>query len=174
MVLISTQCPLLKPTSSCDRIETPRVCVQQWVQQWQIQVHKHQQWHHWTPCRPLPHLHQPMPSLTCRASKPIQMNVYVSPTLAHHIPLHPFNLAKLPECQTANQGSVSGYFRPSFLLNLIYIFTIAHNNNWDLCTLLYHYITIPLSPLSFCSLLFSVPLCEGTYRTDSLVISLVR
>jgi hypothetical protein len=73
-----------------------------------------------------------------------------SATLAHHTLPHPLNFAKPPKHQAENQGLVTEYFGQNPFLNLILILTLTYINNPDFCTLLYHYITIPSPPLSFC------------------------
>ena len=65
--------------------------------------------------------------------------------------IQPHRTAKMP-----NDGSrlSPGIFRMEFLFDFIYSLIITHNNNPDLCPLLYPAISPYLSPLPFC--LFSV------------------
>src|ERR1700691_3540239 len=89
------------------------------------------------------------------------------PLPQHHLPaLHHRLLYPIASSQphktteTPNDESRQSpeLFRMKFLFDFIYLFTIAHINNLDQCTLLYPYIIIPPPPpppLSFCFLLLS-------------------
>jgi len=120
----------------------------------------------------------PRPGLSYAAANTINTPLsplHLLPALHHGLlyliaSSQPHKTAKMPNNES-RQSPES--FRMKFLFSFIYLFTITHINNPDLCTLLYPYITIPpthhtlsATPTTtlLCPVLFHFLLCEGTHR----------
>jgi hypothetical protein len=115
----------------------------------------------------------PHPGLSYTAVNTI--NTLLSPLhplpALHHGPLYPVassqphKTAEMPNNESRQSPEL---FWMKVLFNLIYLFTITHNNNPDLCTLRYltHYIPTPPLSLAHSPFILSpvlVWLCEGTH-----------
>jgi hypothetical protein len=128
---------------------------------------------------PLPPQSFPSPTLVPRPgpSYAVANMINTPPSPLHLLPvLHPGPLYPVASSQPHKTAEMPNnelrqspeLFRMKFLFNLIYLFTITHNNNPDLCTLRYptHYIPTPPLSLAHSPFILSpvlVWLCEGTH-----------